>query len=227
MRMLAFLFWPGMKKMIAITWFFSARLAGLNIRSRFENTGLGFLARAELRPGLNPSPCNWQFHFKRICFRSRAEISVQGWNSPCNEALSGDKLFITLIICNRAYHQQYPDGCLFTSVVPTNVYGKHDNFNLEDSHVLPGLIHKVYLAESGFRIFVKVNWLTSSHFIAFFPLSFYCFRGRQASSGMGNWFTPKAIYLFKGWLTFKWSGDVIWRTGKKNFNAVSHNRARP
>lgn len=48
---------------------------------------------------------------------------------------------------NKAYHQQYPDGCLFTSVVPTNVYGKHDNFNLEDSHVLPGLIHKVYLAE--------------------------------------------------------------------------------
>ena len=25
----------------------------------------------------------------------------------------------------------------------------------------------------------------------------------------------------------RWSGDVIWGTGKKNFNAVSHNRARP
>ena len=25
----------------------------------------------------------------------------------------------------------------------------------------------------------------------------------------------------------RWSGDVVWRTGKKNFNAVSHNRARP
>ena len=25
----------------------------------------------------------------------------------------------------------------------------------------------------------------------------------------------------------RWSGDVIWRTGKNNFNAVSHNRARP
>ena len=25
----------------------------------------------------------------------------------------------------------------------------------------------------------------------------------------------------------RWSGDVIWRTGKKNFNAVSHNSARP
>lgn len=63
-------------------------------------------------------------------------------------------------------------------------------------------MHKVYLAESGFRVFVKVNWLTSSHFIAFLSLSFYCFRGRQASSGMGNWFTSKAIYLFKGWLTY-------------------------
>lgn len=30
--------------------------------------------RAELRPGLSPSPCNRQFDFKRICFRSRAEI---------------------------------------------------------------------------------------------------------------------------------------------------------
>ena len=33
-----------------------------------------FLARTELHPGLNPSPCNRQFDFKRICFRSRAEI---------------------------------------------------------------------------------------------------------------------------------------------------------
>ncbi|XP_014781296.1 GDP-L-fucose synthase [Octopus bimaculoides] len=45
---------------------------------------------------------------------------------------------------NRAYHQQY--GCHFTSVIPTNVYGPHDNYNLEDAHVVPGLIHKVYLA---------------------------------------------------------------------------------
>ena len=55
---------------------FSARLAGLKILARFEDTRLGFLARAELRPGLNPSPCNEQFDFKRICFRSRAEISA-------------------------------------------------------------------------------------------------------------------------------------------------------
>lgn len=48
-------------------------------------------------------------------------------------------------IQNRAYHDQY--GCMFTSVIPTNIYGPHDNFNLEDSHVIPGLIHKCYLAK--------------------------------------------------------------------------------
>ena len=56
---------------------FSARLAGLKILARFENTGLGFSARAELRPGLNPSPCNRQLGFQRICFRSRSEISAR------------------------------------------------------------------------------------------------------------------------------------------------------
>nr|SVE93127.1 EOG090X09NN [Moina brachiata] len=46
---------------------------------------------------------------------------------------------------NHAYNQQY--GCHFTSVIPTNVFGEHDNYNLEDSHVIPGLIHKAYLAK--------------------------------------------------------------------------------
>ena len=53
---------------------FSARLAGLKILARFDDTGLGFLARAELRPGLNPLSMYRQFDFKRICFKSWAEI---------------------------------------------------------------------------------------------------------------------------------------------------------
>lgn len=48
-------------------------------------------------------------------------------------------------IRNRGYNQQY--GCCFTSVIPTNVFGPNDNFNLDDGHVLPGLIHKVYIAK--------------------------------------------------------------------------------
>lgn len=39
-------------------------------------------------------------------------------------------------------------GGLMTCVIPTNVYGEHDNFNLEDSHVIPGLIHKAYVAST-------------------------------------------------------------------------------
>ncbi|XP_064088224.1 GDP-L-fucose synthase-like [Macrobrachium nipponense] len=50
-----------------------------------------------------------------------------------------------IVVMNRAYNMQY--GCQFTSVIPTNIYGPHDNFNLEDAHVLPGLIHKGYLAK--------------------------------------------------------------------------------
>jgi len=46
---------------------------------------------------------------------------------------------------NRLYNEEY--GCKFTSVVPTNIYGPHDNWNLEDSHVIPGLVHKLYLAK--------------------------------------------------------------------------------
>ncbi|KAJ3166783.1 GDP-L-fucose synthase [Geranomyces variabilis] len=48
-------------------------------------------------------------------------------------------------VANRAWNEQY--GCKFTSVIPTNIFGPHDNFNLEDSHVIPGLLHKCYLAK--------------------------------------------------------------------------------
>jgi GDP-L-fucose synthase len=48
-------------------------------------------------------------------------------------------------VTNKAYAQQY--GCKYTSVIPTNIYGPHDNFNLADSHVIPGLIHKIYNAK--------------------------------------------------------------------------------
>nr|XP_053651730.1 GDP-L-fucose synthase-like [Cherax quadricarinatus] len=48
-------------------------------------------------------------------------------------------------VMNHCYHRQY--GCNYTAVIPTNLYGPYDNFNLEDGHVLPGLINKVYTAK--------------------------------------------------------------------------------
>ncbi|CAH0549526.1 unnamed protein product [Brassicogethes aeneus] len=58
---------------------------------------------------------------------------------PSNFGYSYAKRMIDVM--NKAYHEQH--NCLFTSVVPCNVFGPHDNFNLESSHVIPGLIRKL------------------------------------------------------------------------------------
>jgi GDP-L-fucose synthase len=57
-----------------------------------------------------------------------------------------------LDVQSRAYKEQYNDN--FICVIPTNIYGPHDNFNLQDSHVIPGLIHKCYLAKQKGEPFV-------------------------------------------------------------------------
>jgi GDP-L-fucose synthase len=44
----------------------------------------------------------------------------------------------------EAYHDQY--GCNFISVMPTNLYGPNDNYDLQNSHVLPALIRKFHEA---------------------------------------------------------------------------------
>lgn len=49
-----------------------------------------------------------------------------------------------LIMC-RMYNKQY--GSNFISAMPTNLYGINDNFNLENSHVLPALIRKFHEAK--------------------------------------------------------------------------------
>lgn len=48
-------------------------------------------------------------------------------------------------VLNRGYKEQY--GCQFTSVIPTNIFGPFDNFNIEDGHVIPGIIHKTLIAK--------------------------------------------------------------------------------
>jgi len=45
----------------------------------------------------------------------------------------------------EAYHSQY--GCNFISVMPTNLFGPNDNYDLEKSHVLPALIRKMILGK--------------------------------------------------------------------------------
>ncbi|CAH1118700.1 unnamed protein product [Phaedon cochleariae] len=59
---------------------------------------------------------------------------------PSNFGYSYAKRMID--IQNKAYHEQH--GCMFTSVIPCNVFGPHDNYNPESSHVIPGLIKKLH-----------------------------------------------------------------------------------
>ena len=42
-----------------------------------------------------------------------------------------------LEIQSRVYREQYNDN--FICLIPTNIYGPNDNYNLENSHVIPGL----------------------------------------------------------------------------------------
>ena len=55
-------------------------------------------------------------------------------------------------VLNRGYTDSFASDAsrtikpIFTAVIPTNVYGSHDNFNVQDSHVIPGLIYKTYEA---------------------------------------------------------------------------------
>jgi|694.fasta_scaffold08806_24 GDP-L-fucose synthase len=45
-------------------------------------------------------------------------------------------------------------GLNWFSVVPTNIYGPYDNFNIENSHLIPGLIHRAFLAKKYNQKFV-------------------------------------------------------------------------
>jgi GDP-L-fucose synthase len=69
---------------------------------------------------------------------------------PSNEGYAYAKRLIDTM--NRAYAEEY--NCNFTSIIPTNIYGPSDNFSIQNGHVIPGLIHKCYLAKKENRPFV-------------------------------------------------------------------------
>ncbi|MFI3316694.1 MAG: GDP-L-fucose synthase [Rikenellaceae bacterium] len=74
---------------------------------------------------------------------------LTGLLEPTNEAYAIAKIS-GIKMCDY-YRKQY--GCDFVSVMPTNLYGTGDNYDLQSSHVLPALIRKFHRAkESGQRV---------------------------------------------------------------------------
>jgi GDP-L-fucose synthase len=72
------------------------------------------------------------------------EALLTGPLEPTNEAYALAKI-AGIKLCD-AYRHQY--GCDFISLMPTNLYGPGDNYDPENSHVLPALIRKVHIAHT-------------------------------------------------------------------------------
>jgi GDP-L-fucose synthase len=85
------------------------------------------------------------------------DMLLTGALEPSNEAYAIAKI-AGIKLC-QAYRRQYHAD--FISAMPTNLYGPNDNFDLQNSHVLPALIHKFYLAKTEHRPSVTL-WGTGS-----------------------------------------------------------------
>lgn len=73
----------------------------------------------------------------------KEESLLSGYLEETNEPYAIAKI-AGIKLCENFYRQY---GCNFYSVMPTNLYGPHDNFNLETSHVLPAFIRKFHEAK--------------------------------------------------------------------------------
>ena len=88
-------------------------------------TKLLFLGSSCIYPKLAPQPLKEEYLLTGL---------LEATNEPYAIAkIAGIKL------C-EAYRDQY--GCNFISAMPTNLYGQGDNYHLQNSHVIPGMIHK-------------------------------------------------------------------------------------
>lgn len=73
----------------------------------------------------------------------KEEYLLTGVLEPTNEPYAIAKI-AGLKMCD-AYRSQY--GCNFISAMPTNLYGPNDNYDLQNSHVLPALLRKMIVAK--------------------------------------------------------------------------------
>lgn len=73
----------------------------------------------------------------------KEEYLLSGYLESTNEPYAVAKI-AGIKLCENFYRQY---NCNFYSVMPTNLYGPHDNFNLETSHVLPAFIRKFHEAK--------------------------------------------------------------------------------
>ena len=103
-----------------------------------------FLGSSCIYPKLAPQPL-------------KEEFLLTGLLEPTNEPYAIAKI-AGIKLC-ESYRHQY--GCNFISVMPTNLYGQNDNYDLNNSHVLPALLRKFHTAKLNNKPCVQI-WGTGT-----------------------------------------------------------------
>ena len=166
---------------------------------------LMFLGSSCIYPKLAPQPL-------------KEEYLLTGELEQTNEPYAIAKI-TGIKLCN-AYRHQY--GCNFISVMPTNLYGPNDNYDLQNSHVLPALIRKMHEAKNKGETQVTI-WGTGSpkrEFLHADDLADACFYLMQTYNepglvniGVGEDIAIKDLaYLVKDIVGFE--GGLVFDTSK-------------
>lgn len=107
-------------------------------------TKLLFLGSSCIYPKMAPQPL-------------KEEYLLTGFLEPTNEPYAIAKI-AGIKLC-ESYRRQY--NCNFISAMPTNLYGPNDNYDLNNSHVLPALIRKFHTAKTQNQTQVEI-WGTGA-----------------------------------------------------------------
>jgi GDP-L-fucose synthase len=98
-----------------------------------------FLGSSCIYPRLAPQPM-------------KEEYLLSGYLEPTNQPYAVAKI-AGIVMC-QSYNREY--GSAFISVMPTNLYGPNDNFDLQKSHVIPALLRKTHEAHQAGAEFVEI-----------------------------------------------------------------------
>jgi GDP-L-fucose synthase len=145
----------------------------------------------------------------------KEEYLLTGTLEQTNEPYAIAKI-AGLKLC-EAYRSQY--GCNFISAMPTNLYGPNDNYDLQNSHVLPALLRKMIVAKRESQPAVEI-WGTGTprrEFLHVDDLANACFFMMQhyneagwVNVGVGDDIAIKDLaYLIK---------EIVGYSGELNFN---------
>ena len=148
----------------------------------------------------------------------KEESLLSGYLEKTNQPYAIAKI-AGIELCD-GYRSEY--GCNFISVMPTNLYGPNDNYDLEKSHVLPALLRKFITAKRNndatvtlwgtgnpYREFLHVNDLADA---CYFLMKNYNESG-LINIGFGEDISIKDLANLIKKIT-EFNGDIIWDTSK-------------